>query len=262
MARHRHAVNVRADGLSAVLGPLGGDPAVLAALLVDIDSGMVLAATGHPTGADRETLGAVHGELMRLACDAASGLADLDGAAGLDTEVTVRRGLRRHLVVRRIADPYGDRLALSLLVEGPARALRRVRRRLGDVSGAALTAGPTVSLRPRDGAWVPGAVEARPVLRAPTRAPRPSVIEDPRPGAPLPALAVLDDGIRAPRPSAARMPIPGLVDDPRTELPGNTTLPMPSVAVPPVRPPAQPLREEDRPPAPPSALPPPGPAAG
>src|SRR4051812_25777450 len=118
MARHRHAVNVRADGLSAVLGPLGGDPAVLAALLVDIDSGMVLGATGHPTGADREVLGAVHGELMRLACDAAAGVAHRDGAADLDTEVTVRRGLRRHLVVRRIADPYGDRLALSLLVEG------------------------------------------------------------------------------------------------------------------------------------------------
>ncbi|MGI5130794.1 hypothetical protein ACQEVB_28585 [Pseudonocardia sp. CA-107938] len=274
MARHRHAVNVRADGLTAVLGPIGDDPAVRAALLIDIDSGMVLGATGHPTSADREELGALHGELMRLACGAVpgAGAGEPVDPGALDTEVTVHRGARQHLVVRRIADPYGDRLALSLLVEGPPRALRRVRRRLGWVSTAALTAGPTVSLRPRDGAWVPGAVEERPALRAPSRTP-PRAVPEPDPVDRTPALAILDDPL-PPRPRSTRGPVPGLADADGLAPPlsGNTTVPsMPAVrpaapaapahppAAPPGPPPGPQQEQPERRPAPPSALPPPGP---
>jgi len=267
MARHRHAVNVRADGLTAVLGPLADDAAVRAALLIDIDSGMVLGATGHPTAADREMLGAVHGELMRLACGAMLGAdgSDRTDPGALDTEVTVHRGPRQHVVVRRIADTYGDRLALSLLVEGPPWALRRVRRRLGRVSTAALTAGPTVSLRPRDGAWVPGPVEERPALRTAPRPPVAPAPEAPDPTARVPALAVLDDGGGVPRSSTARGAVHGLGDQegPAAPVSGDTTVPaLPAVVSRPAPavPPAGSLPDApDRRPAPPSALPPPGP---
>ncbi|SHL24705.1 hypothetical protein SAMN05443637_12248 [Pseudonocardia thermophila] len=241
MARHRHAVNVRTDGLAAVLGPLAGDPAVRAALLVDIDSGMVLGATGQPL-TECEEVGALHGELMRLACSPVVGMVttppETGGDPAIDAELTVNRGPRRHLVVRRIADPHGDRLALSILVDGPPRVLRRVRRRLGAVSAAALTAGPTVSLRPRDGAWVPGVVEERPVLRAPSRtfpaAPRAGTARGPQ----LPALSQLDEGLAGPGPhqgATARPPVA-----PSSPPPGEPALPA----------------QAQRRPAPPSALPP------
>ena len=68
MGRHRHAVNVRSDGLATVLGQLMQDKAIRAALLVDVDSGMILDACGPQAcgiGVDQEQLGAAHGDLMR-----------------------------------------------------------------------------------------------------------------------------------------------------------------------------------------------------
>lgn len=248
MARHRHAVNVRADGLTAVLGPLADDPAVVVALLVDIDSGMVLGATGPLSGPDREEVGAVHGELMRLGCGPATEIGgDPPGHdGGLDTEVAVRRGPRRHLVMRRVADPHGDRLALSVLVDGSPRVLRRVRRRLDAVSTAALTAGPTVSLRPRDGTWVPGAVESRAAPRVLSRAPGRAVpVRPPEPMAGgRPALAALDESLL--------LPSPGPRGDALAALPPPLR---------PVPPPQRGPQPAERGPAPPSALPPSGPAA-
>ena len=71
MGRHRHLVNVRADGIAVVLGPLLRDVRIVAAALVDVDSGMVLdawsaadAATGPP---DLELIGAQHAEIVRCA---------------------------------------------------------------------------------------------------------------------------------------------------------------------------------------------------
>jgi hypothetical protein len=169
VGRHRHAINVRADGLASVLGTLMQDAAVQAALLVDVDSGMVLDACGPQFGGaalDQEQLGAAHGELMRLALGPAFGVAPHDPVPLDDCEIVVALGGGRHLVLGRVPDPHGDRLVLSVLVCGPARAVRRARRRLREVSAAALTAGPTVSLRPVEGAWVPGVTEERPEVRA------------------------------------------------------------------------------------------------
>jgi hypothetical protein len=170
VGRHRHAINVRTDGLATVLGPLSADPAVRAALLVDVDSGMVLDLCGDQVGIDPEELGAAHGDLIRLALGAATG-ATPDGDPDAGCEVLISRGDERHLVVRRVPDPHGDRLVLSVLLDGPPRALRRVRRRLNEVSESALTAGPTVSLRPVQGAWVPASGDdsvpaAEPVTRS------------------------------------------------------------------------------------------------
>lgn len=169
VGRHRHAINVRADGLASVLGTLMQDAAVQAALLVDVDSGMVLDACGPQAGGavfDQEQLGAAHGELMRLSLGPAFGFAPNDPVPVDDCEIVVALGGERHLVLGRVTDPHGDRLVLSVLVCGPPRAVRRTRRRLREVSAAALTAGPTVSLRPVEGTWVPGVTEERPEVRA------------------------------------------------------------------------------------------------
>jgi hypothetical protein len=203
MGRHRHAVNVRSDGLATVLGQLMQDKAIRAALLVDVDSGMILDACGPQAcgiGVDQEQLGAAHGDLMRL--------------------------------------------ALSVLIDGPGRALRRTRRQLREVSASALTAGPTTSLRPVEGTWVPGVIEERavPVTRpkdVPSRAYVTPVLGiEPVRG---PALAALDAAV-APRPRAS--PALDALGDERA---------FPVVASPDG---IYPDTEERRP-APPSALPPP-----
>ena len=72
MGRHRHVVNVRADGIAVVLGPLLGDVRITAAALVDVDSGMVLDAWSAdgpdgPGGPDLELIGAQHAEVVRCA---------------------------------------------------------------------------------------------------------------------------------------------------------------------------------------------------
>ena len=73
VGRHRHVVNVRADGIAVVLGPLLRDERIVAAALVDVDSGMVLdawsaagAAAGSP---DLELIGAQHAEIVRNALE-------------------------------------------------------------------------------------------------------------------------------------------------------------------------------------------------
>ncbi|MFD1534648.1 hypothetical protein ACFSCY_35045, partial [Pseudonocardia aurantiaca] len=145
MGRHRHAVNVRADGLATVLGPLLRDPRVRAATLVDVDSGMVLdACAGDGAGGDLEMLGAGHAELVRVV---------LALLAGPECEIVVGAGGSRHHVARVVPDPHGDRLALSVVVDGPRRAVERARKRLRQVSAAAITAGPTTTRRPVPGGW-------------------------------------------------------------------------------------------------------------
>lgn len=246
VGRHRHAIDVRTDGLASVLGPLLQDPAVRAALLVDVDSGMVLDACGLTPDADQEQLGAAHADLLRLALGPAFGTGPEEPAAG-DCEIVVQLDGGRHLVMRRVPDPFGDRLGLSVLVAGPPRAVRRTRRRLrGVVSAAALTAGPSVALRPVEGTWVTGVTADRPappVRRRPL--PTGSAPEVPAAPAGYPvggsALAALD----APRPAIPRTrPVDVLPAGPRS-------MPVEVGPLSVAPPPAEPR------PAPPSALPPP-----
>ena len=169
MARHRHAVNVRADGLAAVLGPLLRDARVLAAALVDVDSGMVLDSWCAPTTSalpgpapDLELIGAQHAEVVRGALallrewpqpGAATGPPGVGPVGAEPCEVVLgpEDGVR-HLL-RTVPDPYGDRLALAVVVHGPQRVLDRVRKRLRSVAVDALTAGPTMTRRPERGVW-------------------------------------------------------------------------------------------------------------
>jgi hypothetical protein len=153
---------VRADGLSAVLGPVLNDPRVVLAALVDVDSGMVLDACAPERpgarywGADLEATGAGHAELARIALG-------LPGRAGADPdgdELVASAGPGRHHLVLALPDPHGGRLALSVVVEGSRRLANKVLRRLRAVPRETLTAGPTAVRRPGTGGWVtpPGAV--------------------------------------------------------------------------------------------------------
>lgn len=178
MARHRHIVNVRTDGLRAVLGPLLRDRRVRSAVLVDVDSGMLLdGCSADLELPELEELGAGHADLVRAA------LAGADGS-GPACELVLTRGDGHHHVLRTVPDPHGDRLALAVVVSGGRLALERARRRLGVVSAPALTAGPSMTRRPDAAGWslpvgpvpaaVPGAVgPAVPALATAPAAPAP-----------------------------------------------------------------------------------------
>jgi hypothetical protein len=255
VGRHRHAVNVRADGLAAVLGPLMNGPGVRAAVLVDIDSGMVLGACAPRSDGvpppEPESLGAAHAELMRLSL----GLVGSSHPVGC--ELVVSHDARRHHVLRVVPDPHGDRLVLSVVVEGSRRVLWRTRRRLREVSTAALTAGPTMNRRPVAGAWTP-------VMTAvPPQAPRTFRRSGPVPWPAAatvvpgdPALAVLGgpgfsagDG-PANVPASPLATVPGSTDG----MPGGIPRGRPDVVPAPRTGPT--TAPTERGPAPPSALPP------
>ncbi|OSY38751.1 hypothetical protein C8E95_4089 [Pseudonocardia autotrophica] len=162
MGRHWHAVTVRTDGLAAVLGPLLTDPRIRSAALIDVDSGMVLDVCGPDTSAGRfglarpaehdhrdEVRGAAHAELVRI------GLALAPAAGGL-ISLVLEAGPDRH-ILHTVADPHGGRLAMSVVVRGSERTVAKVRKRLRAVSEHALTAGPSVAVRPGSAGWtVPG----------------------------------------------------------------------------------------------------------
>ncbi|ODU02220.1 MAG: hypothetical protein ABS81_18345 [Pseudonocardia sp. SCN 72-86] len=117
------------------LAALVRDRAVVVAALFDAGSGMLLTSRsrdGAPE--DLDTVCAGQADVIRAALDAAR--VSIGGPA--PTEVVVAHGDRLHQVLRTVHDPLGDRLVLSLLVDGPPRALRRVRRRLGRIDAAAL----------------------------------------------------------------------------------------------------------------------------
>ena len=151
-------VNIRADGIAVVLGPLLRDVRIVAAALVDVDSGMVLdawsaAATDVTTGSpDLELIGAQHAEIVRTALALLHSWPAGGGAPGTCEVVLGADGGARHLL-RTVPDPYGDRLVLAVVVNGPQRVLDRVRKRLEAVSVDALTAGPSMTRRPLGGGW-------------------------------------------------------------------------------------------------------------
>lgn len=185
MGRHRHLTCVRSDGLSAVLRPLLDDRRIVAATLVDVDSGLVLDGWvdepgEHPGLADLELLGAVHADMVKAAQTLSPAL----------TELTVSTDDGHHHLLHAVPDPHGERLAVAVVVHGAPRHVTRARLRLRTVSVEALTAGPTLARRPVDGSWV---VENAPEsaaddAEAPEDAPEPA--ETPMPsGAPLSAMA-------------------------------------------------------------------------
>jgi len=151
-------VNIRADGIAVVLGPLLRDVRIVAAALVDVDSGMVLdawsaAATDTTTGsADLELIGAQHAEIVRTALALLHSWPASGGAPGTCEVVLGADGGARHLL-RTVPDPLGDRLVLAVVVNGSQRVLDRVRKRLEAVSVDALTAGPSMTRRPLGGGW-------------------------------------------------------------------------------------------------------------
>jgi hypothetical protein len=150
VGRHQHLTCVRSDGLSAVLRPLLDDRSIVAATLVDVDSGLVLdgyvdAPDEHPSLADLELLGASHADMVRAAAAVA-------GPALAELTVSTDDG--HHHVLHAVPDPHGDRLVVAVVVRGAARHVARARRRLRTVSVDALTAGPSLAKRPVDGRWV------------------------------------------------------------------------------------------------------------
>lgn len=149
MGRHRHLTCVRSDGLSAVLRPLLDDRRIVAATLVDVDSGLVLDGYvddpgEHPGLADLELLGAAHADMVKAATIVSASL----------TELTVSTDDGHHHLLHAVPDPHGERLVVAVVVHGAPRHVTRARLRLRTVSVEALTAGPTLARRPVDGSWV------------------------------------------------------------------------------------------------------------
>jgi hypothetical protein len=132
VARHRRPITVRDDGLAAVVDPLVTACAIDVAVLVDVESGMLLDAWVRGGLGDAETLGAAHADTVRaLLC-----------AGPPATELILSEDDRRHHVLRSVADPSGGRMVLAVVVTGSPRLLRRVRSKLREVPEACLTAGP------------------------------------------------------------------------------------------------------------------------
>jgi hypothetical protein len=192
---------VRSDGLSAVLRPLLDDRRIVAATLVDVDSGLILDGyvddpDTHPGFADLELLGAAHADMVRAAAVLTPSLAEL----------TVSTDDGHHHLLHAVPDPHGERLVVAVVVQGAPRHVTRARLRLRTVSVEALTAGPTLARRPVDGSWVveeaapegsAGAGEDGGGEDAPAEVPMPS-------GAPLSAMAPRG----ATAPTADRAPSP------------------------------------------------------
>jgi hypothetical protein len=269
-------VNVRADGIAVVLGPLLSDARITAAALVDVDSGMVLDAWSAPgpggdpadpadpaVGApDLEMLGAQHAEVVRCALALLAAYPHPGGSRADACEVVLGTdGGHQHLL-RTVPDPHGDRLALAVVVDGPPRVLDRVRKRLRSVSVDALTAGPSMTRRPVFGGWsfamprpdVPAGIEQP--ARASAAAPAdPSPAPSPPAAAPaaqlrdpVPALAGLDGG-------HLELPVPrGGQPGPESGVPAPAVPHLRSVRPDPVPGPVVPRR-----PSPPAALPAPAP---
>ena len=229
MGRHRHVVNVRADGIAVVLGPLLRDERIVAAALVDVDSGMVLdawSAAGAAGSPDLELVGAQHAEILRNALELLRTWPAAGGAAGTCEVVLGADDGCRHLL-RTVPDPYGDRLALAVVLNGPQRVLDRVRKRLQAVSVDALTAGPSMTRRPSEAGWS-------------FDAPAPDVPAHPEPGAGLaaagptpgfrPPVETRSPGLPAPRRPS---PVPFGAAAATREAPGGLPRPAPPVAAPP-----------------------------
>ena len=223
MARHRRPVNVRDDGLPAVLGPLITAGGIELAVLLEVDSGMVLdawAKGGEAETPDAEALGARHADVVRA-------LLALPGSPPAELALTVDS---RHHLVRCVADPAGGRLALAVVVDGHA---------VGRAAGPSAPA--AVARRGPDDRSVDALLGDRPAARsaadrrATTRRRAPGPFGRGSGSVPSPRAAVDGDGRRPANPSWTR---------------AGTRPPLPTTG------PAATVPDPRRGPAPPSALPP------
>lgn len=156
--RHRRPVNIRDDGLPAVIGPLVTAGGVDMAVVLEVDSGMVLDAWARGGLGDAEALGAGHADVVRA----------LLAVAGPPVrELVLSEDSHRHHLLRCVTDPFGGRLALAVVVTGPSRIVRRTRRRLRELPDACLTTGPWI---PSSGLGGPPPARDVPVEWAPTLA--------------------------------------------------------------------------------------------
>jgi len=139
LGRHFREEHAPTTKLGAVLGRLLRDPRILAAALVDNDSGMALETYGSSRCyLDLELATAGQAELMRVAVDTFQPLHPAGPADGL----TVSYGDNVHHLLTPVTDPYGDRLLLSLIVAGSSAGLCMLRRRLRTMQYHKLTTGP------------------------------------------------------------------------------------------------------------------------
>jgi hypothetical protein len=195
VARHRRPVNVRDDGLTAVLGPLVTVGGVERAVLLDVDSGMVLDAWAcgeapggaemassaetvpgggarpgigslwrslgggdRPAGPGGDTAEAASGDVEAFGArhaDLVRALLALPGSPPAELSLVVDDC---HHLLRCVADPAGGRLALAVVVVGSPWVVRRVRRHLRQLPDAGLTTGPwllTWAVGPPPAPWPP-----------------------------------------------------------------------------------------------------------
>lgn len=125
--------------LGTAVGRLLQDPRIIAAALVDYDSGMALETYGSSRcDLDLELAVAGQAELMRVAVDTFRPL----HPAGPAEVVTVSYGDNVHHLLTPIVDPHGDRLLLSLIVTGSSAGLRMLLRRLRTMQPHQIINGP------------------------------------------------------------------------------------------------------------------------
>ncbi|MGQ0573454.1 MAG: hypothetical protein ACT4RN_04520 [Pseudonocardia sp.] len=157
-------LNLRVGGPDhSRLARLLDDWSVVAAVLVDVDSGMTLDSyVPRETGLDLELMGAAHADLVRGVVDALTGLHRL----GPPTEVVLSHSTGLHHVVRTVPDPHGGRLAVAVLVTGSDRTVARTRRRLRRIAPGDLVPRP-VSARPAHSAQPSMHPIAHPIAQSP-----------------------------------------------------------------------------------------------
>lgn len=196
---------------SARLARLLDDWSVVGAALVDVDSGMALAThDGRAGGLDLELVGAAHADLVRGTFDTLAAL----HPSGPPTELVLSHGDGLHHLVRAVADPFGGRLALVVIVSGPQRTVTRMRRALRRIGADALVPRPasarpahSATARPAGAGGPRGRSSARPVSAVPGLD-RPASGGPVPPAGPAPARPVPPVGPAPVRPVGTGRPAP------------------------------------------------------
>jgi hypothetical protein len=126
-------------------------PEVLAAAVVDVESGLALdVVVSDGTRLEADALAAAQVEVLRSTVDLARVL------RRSTTEIVVRQGEAVFHLVRPLPDPVGAGLAVAVLVAAPERNLRRVRKLLDRIDPRGLVpSGPPVRPAPAEAVGSP-----------------------------------------------------------------------------------------------------------